>query len=255
LKSIRDQSYPNIELIVVDNYSSDDTVEIAKKYSCEVFQSKVLRSAARNYGARKAKGSFLFFLDGDQELTPEVIEKCAGKALNDQADAIMIPEKRVGDGFWTKCRALERLTYIGDPLVENARFYKKDVFEKLGGYDETLDAGEDKDLHARVEDAGYNVSSVNAVMWHLEGHVRLSDRVRKSYYYGKTYIRYARKQPKRAGIQLMPIRLNFVRKWRLLSDQPLYTVGMLFLKFVEYLAGIIGLASSRESLSAKREQR
>jgi len=255
LESIKRQTYPDLEIIVVDNYSMDDTVEIAEKHGSRVFQVKASRSVARNYGVMKAEGDFLLFLDADQELTLKVIEECVLKVVIDQVDAIMIPEIRVGEGFWARCRALERLTYIGDPLVESARFYRRDVFEKLGGYDEMLEAGEDKELHARIEDAGYAVSSVKEIMRHLEGRVRLGHIARRSYFYGKTYIRYARKQPRRASIQLMPLRLNFIRRWRLLANQPLYASGMLLIKFVEYLAGIIGLVSSRELLSGKWEKK
>ncbi len=247
LGSVKRQTYPNLEIIVVDNYSTDDTVKIAEKYGPTVFQVKALRSQARNYGAWKAKGEFLIFLDADQKLTPKVIEECVQKVVNDCVDAVMIPEVRVGEGFWAKCRALERLTYIGDPLVESARFYRKSVFEKLGGYDEMLEAGEDKELHARVEDAKYKIISVKAIMKHLEGHVKLRELVIRSYRYGKTYIYYAKKQPKRAMVQLMPIRLNFIRKWRILANQPLYACGMLFIKFVEYIAGTAGLVYSKIS--------
>lgn len=253
LKSIREQTYSNIEIVVVDNCSTDCTKEIAKKHGSTVFQIKASRSVARNYGAKKARGAFLLFLDADQELTSKVIEECVQSTIDGHISAIMIPEIRVGEGFWARCRALERRTYVGDPLVENARFYKRDVFEKLGGYDVMLEAGEDKDLHARMEDAGYKVSSVKSIMKHLEGRVKLRELVRRSYRYGKTYIRYARKQPKRASIQLMPIRLNFIRRWKVLINQPVHTCGMFFLKFVEYTAGVLGLLSSKGSSSAKEK--
>lgn len=252
LESIKRQTYSDIEIIVVDNYSIDDTVEIAEKHGSKVFRVEALRSLARNYGVMKSKGVFLLFLDADQELTPKVIEDCVKKVIDYHVYAIMIPEVRIGEGFWAKCRALERLTYIGDPLVENARFYRRDIFEKLGGYDEILEAGEDKELHARFEDTGYAVSSVKGFMRHLEGRVRLGHLARRSFFYGKTYIRYARKQPKRARIQFLPIRLNFIRNWKTLANQPLYACGMFFLKFVEYTAGIIGLISSNFDHVARR---
>ena len=69
------------------------------------------------------------------ELTPKVVEECVLKIIRDKADAIMIPEIRVGEGFWAKCRAVERLTYIGDPLIESARFFRREVFEKVGVFD------------------------------------------------------------------------------------------------------------------------
>ena len=59
LKSIKDQTYKNIELIVIDNNSIDNTKEIAKKYTNKVFNYGPERSAQRNFGAKQAKGEYL----------------------------------------------------------------------------------------------------------------------------------------------------------------------------------------------------
>ena len=68
LESIKMQSYPKIEVIVVDNKSADRTKQIAKKYTKLVYNAGPERSAQRNYGAKKAKGDFLFFLDASDFL-------------------------------------------------------------------------------------------------------------------------------------------------------------------------------------------
>ncbi len=65
LKSIKDQTYPNIETILVDNYSTDDTVKIANKYNLAIYEFGPERSAQRNFGAKKSTGDFLFSLDAD----------------------------------------------------------------------------------------------------------------------------------------------------------------------------------------------
>lgn len=238
LTSLRLQTYPNIEIVIVDNYSTDDTVDIARKYGSRIFQVKALRSAARNYGAKKAKGDFFLFVDADMELTPKVVEECVRKIMGN-IDAIMIPEIRVGEGFWAKCRAIERLTYIGDPLIESARFFRKEVFEKVNGYDEGLEAGEDWDLHARVEDTGYKIKSVSSFVRHHERRLTLRKIVMKRYYYGKTLMKYIKKHPRRSKIQFMPIRINYLKHWKLFANQPLYGCGMFFMKMIEYIvAGV-----------------
>jgi glycosyltransferase involved in cell wall biosynthesis len=243
LKSVRLQTYPNIEIIVVDNCSTDESVDIAKKYGSIIFRVKALRSMARNYGAAKARGDFIIFIDADMELTPKVIEESIRKALNDNADAIMIPEIRVGESFWAKCRAVERLTYVGDPLIESARFFRKEVFEKVDEYDERLEAGEDWDLHARVDGAGYKIKSIGALIRHYEGQLTLRRMVLKRYYYGKTLMKYIRKHPKNARIQFMPIRLNYIRNWRILAREPLYGCGVLFMKMLEYVVTAAAMVS------------
>src|SRR5687768_16358333 len=77
LRSIKAQSYPNCEAIVVDDGSIDNTVALAKKYTSKVFPRKhAERSVQRNFGASKAKGQYVVFLDADMELTPHVIKSC-----------------------------------------------------------------------------------------------------------------------------------------------------------------------------------
>src|SRR4051812_2602470 len=76
LISIKKQTYKNIEILIVDNSSSDKTKEIARKYTNLVFNIGPERSAQRNFGAKKAKGMFVVFLDADMILTLSVIESC-----------------------------------------------------------------------------------------------------------------------------------------------------------------------------------
>ena len=74
LKSLKNQSFRNFEIIVSDSYSTDDTVKIAKKYGAKVVLTKKTGPAAgRNEGARKAKGSILVFLDADTFVTKKFL--------------------------------------------------------------------------------------------------------------------------------------------------------------------------------------
>lgn len=78
IESTIKQTYPNIELILVDDGSKDDSYRIAKQYESlkitVVKQANKGASAARNYGIRLAKGSYIQFLDADDFLHPRKIE-------------------------------------------------------------------------------------------------------------------------------------------------------------------------------------
>ena len=98
LKSIRNQTYKNIEIIVVDNYSEDNTINIAKKYTSKVYFRGPERSSQRNYGAEVSKGKYLFFLDADMIMAPNVVEKCLTKNNTSRHNNTVkgIPSKRSG---------------------------------------------------------------------------------------------------------------------------------------------------------------
>jgi len=236
LRSVRGQTYLNVEVIVVDNYSRDKTREIAKKYADRVVLCRAGRSKARNVGANLARGEFIFSVDSDMELTCRVIEECVRKVLMDGFDAVIVPEISVGEGFWARCRALEKMCYIGDDLIEAARFFKRNAFEVVGGYDGELVFGEDWDLSQRIRKAGYKIGRIKAVVRHHEGKLRLQEAILKKRYYGKTLKQYRLKHPDEARRQLTLIRPAFIKNWRKLIMDPLHTIGMFILKACEYLA-------------------
>ncbi len=243
LKSIKDQTYPDIEIIVVDNYSEDRTQEIAKRYS-NVLLKDSERSAARNHGAETAKGNHLVFIDSDMELTPGVIEECIHKISKDGTGAVIIPEISVGEGFWTRCKALERSCYIGDDTIEAARFFGKTVYWELNGYDEKMVSGEDWDICQRARSAGYKISRVDSLIKHHEGRLSLLKTMKKKYYYAKTLRNYVNKNPEMAKKQMVLIRPAFIRHWRNLLYDPMHTAGFMFMKCCEFAASGAGIVVS-----------
>ncbi len=238
LRSVREQTYKNVEIIVVDNYSTDKTKEIAEKRG-KVVLHKGLRSDARNIGVASARGEFIFFIDSDMELTPNVITECVAKVENG-FDAIIVPEVSVGESFWARCKALEKACYIGDDWIEAARFLKKNVFETIGGYDARLVFGEDWDLHQKIKGAGFRIGRMNALIRHHEGQLSLRDIILKKHYYGKTWAIYRMKHPKAAKQQLTLVRPAFVKNWRELAKDPGHTLGMIFMKTCEFVASWLG---------------
>ena len=248
LISIKEQSYyPNVELIVVDNFSSDRTPEIARKYADKFYQKGPERSSQRNYGAKMSKGKYLLFIDSDMELTKNVIRECVDVVSSEKnIVGVIIPEISVGEGFWAKCKALERECYIGDETIEAARFFEKKVFLKFDGYDEDIaGGGEDWDLPIRIKKSGYKIGRVNALIEHNEGKLSLWKSMRKKFYYAKTVRKYMKKHPDVVRKQFTLIRPAFLRNWKKLMRKPVHCFGMFFMKFCEFGAGGLGFLISK----------
>jgi len=235
LESIRNQTYPNIEIIIVDSFSRDKTTKIAEGYEASIIEVGARRSRARDVGAEKARGPLILFVDSDMELNSCVIEECV-KKIREGYDGVIIPEISIGEGFWAKCKALEKACYIGDNVIEAARFFKESVFESIGGYDPELEAGEDWDLNQRIGHAGYRVGRIHACIKHNEGKLSLRETMLKKRHYGKTLRLYRIKNPKEAKQQLKLVRSAFIRNWRKLMKDPIHALGMLFMKTCEFAA-------------------
>jgi len=241
LKSLSSQTYKNIELIVVDNNSTDKTKNVAKNYTSLIFNKGPERSAQRNFGAKKAKGKYLLFIDADMILSENVIKECVEK-INDKIKAIIIPEKSIGEGYWAKCKALERTFYIGDSSIEAARFFENNIFREVGGYDEKITGPEDWDLPQKVK-TKYKIGRINSFIIHNEGKVSLVSLLKKKHYYGFNVSKYFQNNhPLRLTTQqvIYLLRPVFYRKWKLLIKNPLLTAGMMLMLSLEQLAGFIG---------------
>ena len=241
LQSIKDQTYPNVEIIVVDRYSWDGTLKVAEKFNVKVLLKGPERSAQKNLGATKAEGLFLLFMDSDMEMTPKVIEECVALCPQKGADAVMIPQVSVARGFLAECRKIERALYVGYETFNMPRFFRREVFGSVGGFDENLVYGEDFDLGRRIEGAGHRIGKVRAEIRHYEGELSMKRVVLKAYNYGKALPSFIRKNPSLAMKGCCPT--HYLRNFKLLLNHPIHLMGLIFMKLVEYIAYLTGALS------------
>ncbi len=237
LKSIKEQTYKNIELIVIDNNSTDNTKRIARKYTKKVFNKGPERSAQRNYGAKKANGKYLLIHDSDIYFNRNTVKECVLLAERKNKKVIIIPEKSIGEGYWSKVKAFERSFYVNNDFIEAARFFDKKVFMSVGGYDENLTGPEDWDLTIRLRKKGYSVGRINSFVLHDEGKLSLFGSSRKKKYYSKDFDKYKKKHPEWFKKQ-MSFFTRFPLNKLLFSflRHPILTSSMLLMKFFELVS-------------------
>ncbi|GAH24528.1 unnamed protein product [marine sediment metagenome] len=244
LNSIKRQTHSQIEIIVVDNHSRDETVEIAKRYG-RVYLKGPERCVQRNFGAREAKGKYLLFIDSDMELSPRVIDKCIKKMEKHKLGGIIIPEISIGKGYWARCKALERICYHGDDAIEAARFFTRETFFKVNGYDENLVAADDWDLSQRVKKSGFSIGRISCLIKHHEGTLSLVRTMKKKYLYGQTISRYIKKHRNEIRKQFNPLRRAYFKNWKKLAKDPFHTLGFIVMKLCEFGAGGAGFIKSK----------
>ncbi|MEM3335898.1 MAG: glycosyltransferase family A protein [Candidatus Aenigmatarchaeota archaeon] len=247
LESIKNQSYKNIEIIVVDRFSKDKTAEIAKEYGARVFKLNSERAKAKNFGLKKAKGKYVCFIDSDMELTNNVIDKCVATIEKDKRiGGIIIPEKSVGNSFWVMVRDFERSFYAGTQ-IESARFFRKDVAIKVGGFEDDIEFFEESTLPQKIERLGYNVNiRIKSKILHHEENFSLWRWLKKKFYYGKSALRYKEKFNEYATKQMSIFyRFSILITNKRFYSKPLLGLGVIILKLLEYFSAGLGYLVSK----------
>ncbi|MBU0532691.1 glycosyltransferase [Patescibacteria group bacterium] len=237
LKSIKNQSYQNYEIIIVDGFSNDGTRKIAEQYADKVFTSSVSVPSSRNFGFSKADGAFFLSIDSDMILEKTILEEII--LMIADHGALIIPETGHGNNFISKCKNLEKNCYLGNRDIESARVFLRDVFFSLHGYDGTLLMGEDKDFHSRIE-RKFSIGQINSKVLHNTNHLSISSIFIKSYKYGKTLPNYLAKDRKTSKNFFASRKAFLIRLSKHLKNKPATVCGLFILKFIEYGAGFIG---------------
>lgn len=250
LASIRKQTYKPIQVLLIDSGSTDETKNLAREYKAEMllYKPNVRKGTfeaphKRNYGAAKAKGEYVYYVDADMELEPNVVAEAV--ALTKTHAAVIVPEESFGVGIWARAKQLERRCYWGDDTVEAPRFFKTSVWKKLGGLDESLGGGgDDWDLFQKLKDHGYTVGRTKSLVYHNEGALKLSQLIKKRFMYGRDALKYVAKRPKAGATSYFPIRMAYLRNWKLFVARPLDTVAFFIMRTAEYTAGFAGILYS-----------
>ena len=241
LESMENQTYKNIEIIIVDNYSEDRTRQIGEKYNARFYRIRKERSRQVNCGVARACGKYVYRVDSDFVLEPFIVEEAVSKCENEGYDALVVHNTSDSTiGFWSKVRKLDRDCVKGDNLNVAARFFRKDVFEKVGGFNEDLVAAEDYDLHNRLVKARFKIGRINAYEVHIGEPKTLAEVIRKHYYYGKNIERFIKRNSYRGLKQLSPIRLAHIRNWKIFIKNPMLSVGFAVYQISRYLSVFIG---------------
>lgn len=243
LDSIKGQSYKNIEIIVVDNYSNDKTRELAKKHTNNIFLKGPERTAQTNFGAEKARGKYVYRVDPDFILERDVVKEAVEKCEKENLGAVAIHNTSDPSiSFWAKVRKFERDMYIDDDLIVGARFYRKEAWRKIGGYNDNIIL-DDYDFHNRLIKY-YKWGRIKAKEYHLGEPKDLITIFKKSYFYGKQVPPYLKKYPMRGFNQSHPLKRSYIRHWRDFISNPILTLGFLIMILVKYLGGFLGIIST-----------
>jgi glycosyltransferase involved in cell wall biosynthesis len=160
IESVLGQSYSPVQLIVVDDGSTDGSAEIAQSYGSALRfarQENAGPGAARNHAIELATGSYYAFLDADDRFLPGKLERQM-QILDAQPEIDMVfghITEFVSPEIDDRARALLREPVHDEPWrMTNLMLVRRDAYHRVGPYSDTLRVGIGVDWYARAVDSG-----------------------------------------------------------------------------------------------------
>lgn len=231
IKSVLAQSLPPVEILVVDDGSTDGTAKVAQTHNNllrYIYQKNAGVSAARNCGIQKASGEFMAFLDADDEWLPHYLEsamevfqrypflKWFAAAYEERSLEMRVVKREVTSkiehligarGYlddYFAASALGKVFWTGTFII------RKSVFDQVGLFDTNMQAGEDLDMWFRIAlcypEIGYS-TRVGAVYWRRYDSlsIKFQPDLRKSLSYYERHARMAAEYSSIAAERYAPV--------------------------------------------------
>ena len=231
----------NIEVIVVDNCSSDRTEEICKGYNCRFLRAPSSKAQAREIGFLKSTGKYVLILDSDMCMERGILKELVGYAKDCNYDAIIINEEFLGNSFIHVARTIEKKCYINASEIQSPRFYKRQVIQKVNW--KRIDDGWDEMeifLEAQRSYPDLRIHTSNKKIWLIGNPLD----IKKKLHHGKYFKIYKKKYDSQVIRRQFSLGYRIKLLTRSLKISLPHGLAVLVLKFLDYVFFSIGRISS-----------
>ena len=196
LDSLLSQSYKDMEIIVVDDGSTDGTRDIVRGFPVKLIAvDHQGPSHARNVGIRKARGQIVGFAEGDAVYDKDYLARLVVHFADADVGGVIGPYfVKNPHNFLTRCKDVERRTHFLEYSPFTGWVYRKAVLETIGYFDERLSCGEDVDVGIRTRKAGFKIVYEPDARWWHEEPESWSELLKRQFWYGREIVPFYVKQ-------------------------------------------------------------
>jgi glycosyltransferase involved in cell wall biosynthesis len=176
LKSIVKQEYPDIEIIIVDNGSNDETVEIAKNYTDKIYFDNGLLGSVRQTSFEKSKGKVIALFDSDIIIPHQkwLINSLAYFNCTDNVSTVWPKNIAPPNSPWTTKLYFNMWSMSMDNRIKNGKsvfgggnaLFLRSCLEDIGGIDRNIHWGEDFEWAQKLRSHGYQVVATKDPLYH-----------------------------------------------------------------------------------------
>jgi GT2 family glycosyltransferase len=213
-----------VEILVADGMSTDSSRRIVSEFAGRhanvglLDNEKKIAPAAFNLGIRNARGSIVAIIGAHCFLAPDYISTCVHYLSTGEADCVGGPIESVGEGFWGQAISLAMSSPFGvgdahfryshqERYVDTLAFgaYRREVFDRIGLFDEKLVRNQDYDLNYRLRKAGGKILLTPAIKSRYYTRSSLKKLWSQYFQYGFWKVQMLRKHPRSVRVrQLVP---------------------------------------------------
>ena len=224
LEAVNKQDYKRFEVILIEERNT--------------FLSK---SQSRNYGAKKAKGDFLVHIDIDYLLPSSILRKCKKLITKNGADVIILHETiKPTNTIWQRARKLERDITLNDIELSAPQVISKNLFEKIGGFDERVDLLDDWSLSLKLKTQKANILRLINPLTPVHEPTNFFEILHRRYNKGRSYPAFIGYYQNIPQTQILPRLANYSKNSNKIIQNPLIFFCLVLLKTVDQLAFWLG---------------
>ncbi|MCX5696481.1 MAG: glycosyltransferase family 2 protein [Candidatus Omnitrophica bacterium] len=243
LDSVKMQDYKNIEVVIMDSFSKDKTIDIARSYGARIVYAPDL-ARARQAGSDASRGQYIFIVDSDQVLEPNVVGLCVAACEEEGFDGCTLFEKSliIKNTFVEQVIAYDKEIFHSlhddDPIKGTAipRFFRTSYFKRVRFEENPPITFEHTIIHQKIVEMGAKIKFVDAFIWHHETST-IREVARKFFRYGYYYIPAFKFNRSLAVHHSLPRRTYF--HYRALKN-PVLFIGLFYVYFVKAISAALG---------------